>query len=196
MTDIIRSAKSGSSWTHNDMVAYNICISFQDAATFFGVAQLPAPAVDSEILTVELADDTDSNDNYQLLSLIDLAMRPSNPHESAAIDFAVSLFRAVGYIHRPCVTRTRQELPFLTCGELKHAEPSVSLINRMTDTVTLLVQEDKCFGGAYAQLIAEAIAAYQMNQCSRIEAGCPRLPGMVIKSPLLPNFKLYTNHES
>ncbi|KAJ7916529.1 hypothetical protein B0H13DRAFT_2658265 [Mycena leptocephala] len=36
MADIIRSAKSGSQWTHYETDAYNIHLSFEDAATFFG----------------------------------------------------------------------------------------------------------------------------------------------------------------
>ncbi|KAJ7286443.1 hypothetical protein C8J57DRAFT_1287662 [Mycena rebaudengoi] len=51
------------------------------------------------------------------------------------------------------------------------------------DDIILLVQEDKRFGGAtdtYAQLIAEAIAAYQVNQSTRTASGLPRLQSLVI----------------
>lgn len=182
MADIIRSAKSGSDWTHNETTSYNIHLSFEDAATFFGVAQLPAPAIDNEILTVESADDTVSDANFDLLSLLDIAMEASNPQESAVDDFAVALFHALGYIHRPRVARTRQELRFLICGESRYAKPSVSLIDRSVDDIILLVQEDKRLGGAtdaYAQLIAEAIAAYQVNQSTRTASGLPRLQSLV-----------------
>jgi hypothetical protein len=36
MTDIIRLAKSGSDWTSNELVAYNINIQEQDQSLFFG----------------------------------------------------------------------------------------------------------------------------------------------------------------
>lgn len=179
MADIIRSAKSGSQWTHYETDAYNIHLSFEDAATFFGVAQLPAPAIDNEILTVENADDTVSDTNFHLLSLLDLVMDGSN---SAVGDFAVSLFHALGYIRRPRVARTRQQLRFLICGEFKDAKPDVSIIDRSLDDVVLLVQEDKRFGGptdAYAQLIAGAIAVYQANQSTRTASGLPRLQSLV-----------------
>ncbi|KAJ7811324.1 hypothetical protein B0H14DRAFT_2860269, partial [Mycena olivaceomarginata] len=159
-----------------------IHLSFQDATTFFGVAQLPAPMIDNEILTVEDANDTVSDANYDLLSLLDIAMDASNPQESAVDDFAVSLFHALGYIHRPRVARTRQELRFLICGESKYAKPDVSILDRTMDDIILLVQEDKRFGGptdAYAQLIAEAIAAYQVNQSTRTASGLPRLQSLV-----------------
>ncbi|KAJ7079895.1 hypothetical protein C8R44DRAFT_895573 [Mycena epipterygia] len=151
------------------------------------VAQLPAPAVDNEILTVENADDTVADANFDLLSLLDLAMDASNPQDSA-VDFAVSLFHVLGYIHRPRVARTRQELRFLICGESKNAKPDVSIIDRSLDDIILLVQEDKCFGGAtdtYAQLIAEAIAAYQVNQSTRTASGLPRLQSLVVPGILL-----------
>ncbi|KZP11508.1 hypothetical protein FIBSPDRAFT_962263 [Athelia psychrophila] len=188
MADIILSAKSGSDWTHNETDAYNIHLSFRDASTFFGVAQLPAPLIDDEILTVENADDTISDANFELLSLLNLAMDASNPQESAVGDFAVSLFHALGYIRRPRVARTRQELRFLICGESKCATPDVSIIDRSLDDVILLVQEDRRFGGAtdaYTQLIAEAIAAYQVNQSTRTASGLPRLQSLVIPGILL-----------
>jgi hypothetical protein len=193
MAKIIRSAKSGGDWTHNETDSYNIHLSFQDATTFFGVAQLPAPMIDNEILSVEDANATVSDANYDLLSLLDIAMDASNPQESAVDDFAVSLFRALGYIRRPRVARTRQELRFLICGENKYAKPAVSILDRSRDDIILLVQEDKRFGGpadAYAQLIAEAIAAYQINQSTRTVSGLPRLQSMVRNNSILITLRI------
>ncbi|KAJ7759988.1 hypothetical protein B0H16DRAFT_1415663 [Mycena metata] len=188
MANIIRSAKSGSDWTNNETDAYNIHLSFQDATTVRPLAQLPAPMIDNEILTVQGANDTVSDTNYNLLSLLDIAMDASNPQESAVCDFAVSLFHALGYIHRPRVARTRQELRFLICGESKYAKPDVSILDRSMDDIILLVQEDKRLGGptdAYAQLIAEAIAAYQVNQSTRTASGLARLQSLVVPGILL-----------
>jgi hypothetical protein len=41
MTAFLRSPKSGSDWGPNELLAYNINVQFQDAATFFGVDPLP-----------------------------------------------------------------------------------------------------------------------------------------------------------
>ncbi|KAJ7743911.1 hypothetical protein DFH07DRAFT_33529 [Mycena maculata] len=166
-------------------------LSFQDATTFFGVAQLPAsmsPIIDNEILAVENADDTVSDANFNLLSLLDLAMDASTPQESAVHDFAVSLFHALGYIHRPRVVRTRHELRFLSCGEPKDTRPDVTIIDRTLDDIILLVQGDTRSGGAtdaYAQLIAGAIAVYQTNQSTRTASGLPRLQRLVVPGILL-----------
>ncbi|RPD68247.1 hypothetical protein L226DRAFT_435819, partial [Lentinus tigrinus ALCF2SS1-7] len=56
MANLIRSAKSSSDWTANDLAAYNIQVQYQDAPTFFGVDHLPAPAIDQEVLTTTKAD--------------------------------------------------------------------------------------------------------------------------------------------
>ncbi|KAJ6550277.1 hypothetical protein B0H19DRAFT_1237226 [Mycena capillaripes] len=77
----------------------HISLSFEDAPPFFGVAQLPAPVQvpHNEFLTVENADATISNPDYDLLTLLDLAMDP----QRAAVDvFAVFLIHALSYITR------------------------------------------------------------------------------------------------
>jgi hypothetical protein len=47
---ILRSAKSGSDWTDNELVAFNITINTVDAATFFGNANLPLSSLSPVIL--------------------------------------------------------------------------------------------------------------------------------------------------
>ncbi|KAF8909534.1 hypothetical protein CPB85DRAFT_1165744, partial [Mucidula mucida] len=47
-----RFAKTGTYWTENDLQSYNIHLQQQDALMFFGVEQLPEPAVDPELLNV------------------------------------------------------------------------------------------------------------------------------------------------
>ncbi|KAJ7681927.1 hypothetical protein DFH06DRAFT_972029 [Mycena polygramma] len=157
MAEIDRSAKSGKQWTHNEIDAYNIHLSSQDATTFFGMAQLPTPTVDPEILTVQDADTAVSDANWDLLSLVDRC----NAKESSVIDFTVVLLHALGYVHRPRITRTRLDLRLLVCGEYLQAD--VCILDRSTDGIVLLVQ-DKCIGGpihAYPRLVAAAIATYQ-----------------------------------
>jgi hypothetical protein len=50
MTDLLRTAKSGSDWIEAQLRAFNIIVEFQDAATFFGVDPLPQPAVAGEFV--------------------------------------------------------------------------------------------------------------------------------------------------
>ena len=91
---------------------------------------------------------------------------PPDPEESAVVDFAVPLFTSLGYPNRPRAVRTREELPLFVCGEHKYAKPDICIIDRNSNDVILLVQEDRRFGGGislHAQLIAEAIAAFQSD---------------------------------
>lgn len=74
MADLIRTAKSGSDWTENDLEAYNIQLRFEDSATFFGDSILPLPEIDEEILTMLEADDMLHDNNAELINLLDLAM--------------------------------------------------------------------------------------------------------------------------
>ncbi|KIL57869.1 hypothetical protein M378DRAFT_188366 [Amanita muscaria Koide BX008] len=120
MAHITRPAKSGSDWTQNDFVAYNVKVVYQNAGTFFQSPALP-PLLSSPI-------DTHDEDVYALLRTLDLAMAPSPSRESAVDDFAVDLFRALGYTRRGRVARTRKYIPFFICGEQRRAKTDVSIV--------------------------------------------------------------------
>jgi len=63
--------------------------------TFFkNTAPLPGPTVNQEVLTTVSADDTVIEENYRLLTQLDLAMFPAEAEESAV---AVALFHALEY---------------------------------------------------------------------------------------------------
>ena len=140
MAELIRSAKSGTDWTTNELEAYNITVVYQDAAAFFEMQNLPQPAINQNVLTSLAADDTPDDAAYELLRTMDLAMAPA-AEESAVDDFAVLLLRALGYTRRGRVSRTRKVLPLVICGENRHAKTDVCLIDE--NEIVLLVQEDK-----------------------------------------------------
>ncbi|KIM89698.1 hypothetical protein PILCRDRAFT_2015 [Piloderma croceum F 1598] len=85
------SPKSGNDWGKNELLAYNIDVQFQDAATFFGVNPLPQPAVANEVLTRLNADDMTRG--------------------VCCGRFAVCLLTLLGYVPRPRMTRTRTDNP-------------------------------------------------------------------------------------
>ncbi|KAJ4465181.1 hypothetical protein C8J55DRAFT_441351 [Lentinula edodes] len=70
MANLLRSAKSSSDWTQNELRAYNITVQWQDAATFFGVDPLPQPAVAQEVLTTLDADDMIRRAQLKILRFI------------------------------------------------------------------------------------------------------------------------------
>ena len=185
MSNLIRSAKSGSDWTTADLDAYNINIVTEPVVTFFGTETLPQPQVDQELLQVRDARNMVGDRNAELVNLLDLAMVPSS-EESAVDDFAVELFKALGYVRRNRIARTHKDIPFLICGEWRHAKTDVCLLDRDQNDILLLVQEDKRFGqgenattDAQAQLVAEAIGAFSYNNRRRTEAGLEELNAKV-----------------
>ena len=118
--------------------------------------------------------------NAELINLLDLAMIPGSD-ESAVGDFAIELFKTLGYVRRHRVARTRKDIPLLICSEQRQAKTDVYIIDRSQNDIMMLVQEeDKRFSGsetatavAEAQLVAEAIAAFSYNNEARRTAGLP-----------------------
>ena len=166
MANPIRSAKSGNDWTENDLEAYNIQFQFEDAATFFGDSTLPLPDIDEEILTTLEADDMLHDNNAELINLLDLAMGFSE--EPAVNDFAIELFKRLGYVKRNRVARTQKDISFFNSGEWKYTKADICLLDLSQDDVLPLVQEDKRsfpeeLRDPRPQLIAEAIAAFDRN---------------------------------
>ena len=175
MANLIRSAKSGSDWTLSDLDSYNIELHRENHLAFFGVQALPPPQVDPELMNTTEADDMVQDRNAELINLLDLAMT-----QCAVDDFVVELFKALGYVRRHRVARTRKDLSLLVCGERRHAQTDVCIIDRHQNDIILLVQEDKRVEGgenldARAQLVAEAIAAFTENNMNRELADLPPL---------------------
>jgi hypothetical protein len=153
---------------------------------------LPQPHVDPEILNVESADNMAVDKNAELITLLDIAMVPTGPEESAVDDFTVELFKALGYVWCTRVARTRKDIPLLVYGDRRHAKTDVCIVDHLQHDILLLVQEDKRFGGeeenisdAEAQLIAKSIAAFSLNNSRKRDAGLPELDSKVI-SPYFP----------
>jgi hypothetical protein len=122
--------------------------------------------------------------NAELINLLDIAMVPTGPEESTLNDFAVELFKTLGYVRRNKVARTPKDIPLLICGEQRHAKTDVCIVDRLQNGILLLVQEDKQFGekisDAEAQLIAEAIAAFSLNNSLRRDVDVPELDSKVL----------------
>ncbi|KAF8904770.1 hypothetical protein CPB84DRAFT_656135 [Gymnopilus junonius] len=202
MASIIRSAKSGNEWTEIEMEAYNIKLAFQDTQAFFGEIPFSFPAVDREVLTAPTANGTLNDAAYNLLAQLDLAMVPTEHGDSAVTDFAVALFHSIGYVHRPRAIHTRKTLRFMVCGEHKDVKPNICIVDRESNDIILVVQEDTYFGcvNPHAQLIAEAIAAFQNNNNRRQMVGlrkCDRkvIPGIIMVGTSPSFFKIPVSQE-
>ncbi len=173
MANLIRSAKSGSEWTGNELQAYHIVVEEQPSEQFFGgpLPEYTGPPgfLEYERLPAdELALEVDAT-SRSLFTSLDIVMEVEE--ESAVDDFAVELLRAMDYegdrIHTK--VRARKGTRLFVCGMSLFAKNDVCVVE-MPSGILLGVEEDKTNIRllvnplpAEAQLVAEAIAAFQAN---------------------------------
>jgi hypothetical protein len=167
MADLIRSAKSGSDWTTNELEAYNIRIVDKGEEEFFGKKANKLPSeIDSDLLTYEFTIGQDvPEETSEIISFLDLACSPEDNQESAVDDFARLLLETMGYRSKTRVIRTRHRIPLLISGVQSMAQTDVCII-RKNRNILLLLQENKRIENPKnpePQVIAEAIAAFQEN---------------------------------
>ncbi|KAF9053180.1 hypothetical protein BJ165DRAFT_1523902 [Panaeolus papilionaceus] len=169
MANIVRLAKLGGDWKFNELLAYHIVVQEQDQAEFFGG---PLPEYAGPVGFIEHENRVQGLDtpSLALMKRLDLAMRLKEGEESAVDDFAAELLRVMGYEGDETVVRTRKSLQLQMCGEVLFAKTDVCLMDASSE-ILLLVQEDKTHinpSDPEAQLIAEAIAAFQENNAKRV----------------------------
>ncbi|KAF8804161.1 hypothetical protein BYT27DRAFT_7340435 [Phlegmacium glaucopus] len=186
MANLIRSAKSGSDWTSNELLAFNIKVVDTDTTIFFGNPELPQSFISPTILNnLDMPDGDlldDERDFFLHLSSVENGFE-----ESAVDDFAALLLRLMKYNSgRQRLIRSRKEIPFIMAGHRVDAKTDVCVIE--DGRFILLVQEGKRQGynqDFEPQLVAEAIAAFHQNNGIRRLAGLPKLahklmPGIVM----------------
>ena len=93
--------------------------------------------------------------------------------------------RLLGFCLPNTTVATRYAIPFDTCGEILAAQTDVCVIYRPVTILLVLVQDKTIFDerATYkveAQVVAEAIAAFQYNNVKRAENGLPTLDAMTI----------------
>jgi hypothetical protein len=182
MAGIIRSAKSGSDWTENELFAYNITVKTQSPVDFFGSAPSSTlEHVDPHFLREPTEDVSD--ETYRLFQYLDLATRANNGQESAIDDFAKEILRLSGFEERGTLLRSRYAIPFTICGDASRSAQTDICLLHGNSTILLVLQEDKTVissSNPEPQVIAEAIAAFQYNNRVRSQLGVHELDSMTI----------------
>ncbi|KAG2352729.1 hypothetical protein BDR07DRAFT_1436306 [Suillus spraguei] len=155
---LIRSAKSGSDWTFNDLMAYNITVTPQSPEQFFRQDHgTPLEGVDPSLLNSSLDDENISDAVFEYLGHLDLA---TNATRESFIDaFAQKTLQILGFVERGLILTARHNNPLRICGDNQ----------RVAET------DDKIIF-----IIAEAIAAYQYNNEKQILRSRPLLDAMTI----------------
>ncbi|KAF8119577.1 hypothetical protein EV363DRAFT_1273730 [Boletus edulis] len=205
MANLIRSAKSGNDWTQDDLQAYNIRVVFQDATSFFG-GPLPQPTVNSEVLSARNRDDPTCDDSVpSFIHLLKLATSATTRDESAVRDFTRLLLEQLKYKVRQSdivgLFGKRRYFEFITCGQVKHVEIDVFILDRSSGHYSLLVQEDRRLFqedelDPEPQLVASAIGAFYRYNYFRVRAlGLPALeeqmlPGIIMTGSLPTFYKI------
>ncbi|KAF8590122.1 hypothetical protein K439DRAFT_1644792 [Ramaria rubella] len=182
MANAIRSAKSGSSWTKADLIAYNIDVVKKGEEEFFGSrANSPLDHVNRSFLEFDYGQRIPRNAD-KIIPYLDLASRSKEGQESMVDDFAKELLRSLGFESEGRLIRTRHILRMVISGQDSTAQTDVCIID-MSNTLLLLVQEDKRDENPKdpePQVIAEAIAAFQENNKIRVDYDVDELDRMII----------------
>jgi len=177
-----RSVKPGSEWSQTELEYFNITIKQERTFEEF-FQQKPITEFSKEIQEIiefdlSKADILDTIDWNKLKSKSlsrfaknVLAVTKTHKNvESAVDDYAKTLFEILDYDTNDLCIHTKAELPLDMCNTSTYAKPDLC-IKTSKLTIKLLVQEDKSYKtdnilantNAEAQVIAEAIAAFQVN---------------------------------
>ena len=183
MANLIQSAKSGSDWTDNELIVYNIIIKSILLSKCFPTPDLSLDLIDPAILNspTGATDPAISNVATEYLGYLNLAARATQ--ENFINDFAAETLKLLGFNERSTTVSTRYIIPLTICGKANCVtQTDVCLIHHPTFILLVLV-EDKTLSNrtdAEAQVIAEAIAASQFNNRKRKEHGLDPMDAMTI----------------
>ncbi|KAH9059429.1 hypothetical protein EDB83DRAFT_932284 [Lactarius deliciosus] len=182
MANLIRSPKSGSDWTTNELIAYNVTVTTRSPQEFF--LQNPEPilvGLDPSLVNSNLDAENVPDHTFRYLTHLDLATNAGQ--ESLIDDFSRETLRLLGFEERGLALSTRYIIPLTICGDNRRtAQTDVCLLDRRS-MILLVLQRDKTIFNSTQpepQVIAEAIAAYQYNNEKRQTRGLPTLDAMTI----------------
>ncbi|KAG2354161.1 hypothetical protein BDR07DRAFT_1430313 [Suillus spraguei] len=139
---LIRSAKSGSDWTFNDLMAYNITVTPQSPEQFFRQNHgMLLEGADPSLLNSSLDDENISDAVFEYLGHLDLA---TNVTRESFIDaFAQKTLQILGFVERCLILTARHNNPLRICGDNQRvAETDVCLLDPRS-MILLVLQEDK-----------------------------------------------------
>jgi len=200
MANLITLPKPASEWTSNDLKAFNIIVQEQTTEEFFG-GPLPEYTGPPGFLQFEdcREDELRFSDVVSRLLFVRLddamGLVDGKPKEKVLADFTVEMLRTMGYESDMTWVCRQKETPLLMCGEMVLTSPDVCVVHD-TDGVILVVQEDKSrfelmdvvTRTPEAQLIADAIAAFQANNRKRLEPLPQALIAGILMDRTFPKF--------
>ena len=140
MSRLIRSPKSASDWSDNELEAYRIVVKEQSATVFFG-GELPEPNCPQGLLhNLTVVPNMDRAARRALWNLEETRLQ-FRQAEASVDQFASALLEAAGFTGWRVNSSVRRPLQLLIGGERRSAQTDMCLL--YDHTVLLLVQEDK-----------------------------------------------------
>ena len=184
MANLIRSAKSGSDWSYNDLLTYNISVQSVTGTQFFGVSLSEVvPVMDEEFASFNCDSGEKPTGPKRVRNLVrNMESATKTGNESAVDEFAYNLLVTMDYDKGERMVHMRVPIQLEVCGVSKMAQTDVCVM-RDDLSVLLMVQEDKTVWNPRdpePQAIAEAIAAFQENNRVRNKLGLSVLKDMMI----------------
>lgn len=158
MANLLRKAKSTSSWSNYDLEAFNISIVHTGLTSFFGVEELPhSPFANNVVLNSEYEPqnrDGLSKDEADFFFYQTAAEGGGHPVESAVGDLAAFLLHLFHFSSRDRFICQRPRVQIEMLGKSFNAMVNVALVDRHYDFL-LLVQdlEDKMVGNFLLQVL-------------------------------------------
>jgi hypothetical protein len=134
MAQLIRSAKSGSDWSGNELFAFNIVIQDVDAATFFGAPQLPATTVSPVILNNLARPPPPAVVTKEERIFFEFLDRAIISEVAAVDDFATHILRMLDFDDNERSITTKREMTFTMCGTRVCGQKLISLSWRPQNT--------------------------------------------------------------
>ena len=141
MAQLIRSAKSGSDWTDNDLFAFNIVTQDVGVATFFGAPHLPPTTISPVVLNNALRPALRaviSKEDRLFFKYLD---RANIGEEAAVDDFAGHILRMLNFDDDDRSIATKRDLSFTMCGTRVWAKADIAILDDAE--YSLIVQGDR-----------------------------------------------------
>ena len=98
-------------------------------------------------------------------------------------DLAKSIHEVTGFDQIGTILRKRYDIPFTICGDSHRATRSDACLVHLNSMILLVIQQDKTTFSSTdpePQIIAEAIATFQLNNRKRADLDLPQLDMMTI----------------
>ena len=164
--DFVPSAKPGSDWNDQELIAFNIAIESLSPAEFFPNPDQSLEHIDQAVLygssPPDHTDSSISNSAVEYLSCIDLAI--TAPAMGFLSAFAFKTLTFLGFAEDVIVALPRHTIPLTICGKTDPVQTDLCLAHAHQCFILLVLVNNKADAvNAEAQAIAGAIAAFQFN---------------------------------